>query len=384
MDYSNNITQSPTFCPAPWTCVNINQLGLVLPCLNSGFLLGNVKQRNFADILRDEPLRSMKQAQIQGQWHPGCSECKEREQYGHSPRTQWHVEPETIAAISQDLENYFVPEHVTINWSNLCNLACTYCNDETSTAWQSLRKIPIQHVKNEHDALISIISQHGHLLKGLSLGGGEPLLQKGLADLLEKITAKSVSVMVTTNLSVDLDTNPIYQILKTWPNVSWMISFDNANKEKFEYVRHGASWDMFYNNIDKLQRDRQTIQAHPAYSVYCALELEAYYDFCYSHALSIFWCDLVNPPALDIRRHNVTLRNLAAEQIDTVISRYEGKMDGTFDTLRRYKQQVIDPSYQRPMSSQTTDLKTFNANTEHILGKTHRFQDLWPEIHTLL
>jgi hypothetical protein len=29
-----------------------------------------------------------------------------------------------------------------------------------------------------------------------------------------------------------------------------------------------------------MKQDGQTVQAHPAYSIYCALDLMEYYDFC--------------------------------------------------------------------------------------------------------
>ena len=38
------ITQSPTFCSAPWTSLNIDQTGRVFPCMHSGYELGNIKE----------------------------------------------------------------------------------------------------------------------------------------------------------------------------------------------------------------------------------------------------------------------------------------------------------------------------------------------------
>jgi len=381
MTYKNNITESPTFCPAPWTSLNINQIGLVLPCMASGFELGNVKQKNIIEILKDEPIRSMKEAQIHGEWHPGCVECQNREKYSQSPRNKWNTSPHTLKKIVNDVDNFFEPEHITINWSNLCNLACTYCNAETSTAWQSYKKIPIDYIQNEHAALIDLVSQNKQSLKGLTLGGGEPLLQKTLVNFLQAIDPVNVNVVVTTNLSVDLTTNDVYQILRTWPNVTWMISFDSVNKQKFEYIRHGANWDEFCKNIDTLTHDNQLILAHPAYSVYCALDLEEYYEFCYNKNLDIFWCDLVHPHALDIRRQNETLRKLAIEQIDIVIAKYSDKISGMFYTLDRYRQQLVDPVHEIAMES---DLNTFNSKIEQQLKKTVTFAELWPNIHSLL
>ena len=232
--------------------------------------------------------------------------------------------------------------------------------------------------------MIELVTENNRSLKGLSLGGGEPLLQKGLVDFLKVIDPTDVSVLVTTNLSVDLNTNEVYQILKTWPKVNWMISFDNVNKDKFEYVRHGANWEVFCRNIDIMKSDNQAIQAHPAYSIYCALELEEYYDFCYEKKLDLFWCDLINPVPLDVRRRNETIRNRAIEQIDLVTSKYSDKMIGAFATLERYRQHLVDPSHQRPVSEAEADLKLFYSSVESQLQKTKTFQELWPEVWNLL
>jgi len=384
MDYSKNIKLSPTFCAAPWTSLNINQLGLVMPCMHSGYLLGNIKHKSIDDILQDSPIQSMKQAQIQGQWHEACKECEMRECYGSSPRQQWHVDQDIVDCIQNDIDNFFVCEHLTVNWSNLCNLACTYCNAETSTAWQAIKKIPINHVKNEHDSLIQLVARSRHRLKGLSLGGGEPLLQKGLPRLLEQVDPGSVSAMITTNLSVSLADNAVYQILKNWPHVIWMISFDTVKADQFEYVRHGASWAQFVDNIETMKQDKQTIIAHPAYSVYCALDLEPLYEFCFDKQLQIFWCDLSHPYALDIRRQNPMLRQLAIEQIDAVTAKWTDKMVGSFDTLARYRQQLIDPSY-LPMAFNNEDnLQKFCRETEKQLAKSTTFGQSWPHIYNLL
>ena len=103
--------------------------------------------------------------------------------------------------------------------------------------------------------MIELARTQGHNIQGLSLGGGEPLLQKGLDVFLSYIDSSKVRVMVTTNLSMEISTNPVYQILKTWPKVEWMVSFDNANKEKFEYVRDRANWEQFVKNLRQMKQD---------------------------------------------------------------------------------------------------------------------------------
>lgn len=373
------ITNSPTFCPAPWTSLNIDQAGEVSPCFHCVDMIGNVKKNTIQQVITGPVVTGMKQAMARGEWAPGCSWCRRLEETtGVSGRTVRRTSAETMAAIDSD-PNFFKLEHLVVNWSNLCNLACVYCNPETSTAWQSIKKIPINHVKNEHADLIELARTQGHNIQGLSLGGGEPLLQKGLDEFLNYIDSNKVSVMVTTNLSVDLERNLIYQRLRTWPNVSWMISFDNADQDKFEYVRHGASWTQFVNNIKIMKQHGQKIQAHPAYSIYCALDLMEYYDFCSEQDLHIFWCEVNHPMDLDIRRQSAVLRQLAVDEIDRVVAKYQNQPTLSTDVLQRYRATLTDNSY---LENKTfvPDVLQWHQDIENTLNKTTKFVDLWPAI----
>ncbi len=380
MDHTT-ITSSPTFCSAPWTGLNIDQTGKVLPCMHSGYVLGNIKEQNLNDILVGKPMQDLKNAMQCGEWHEACQLCKQLEESsGSSGRTQKRASEATLSAINADI-NWFEPQHLAVNWSNLCNLTCVYCNPETSTAWQGVEGIPIKFIRNEHQALIDIMKTKGSAVQGLTLGGGEPLLQKGLINMLHCLDPNNVRVLITTNLSMDITQNEIYQELKTWPNVSWMVSFDNADKDKFEYVRDRASWEQLVNNIKILKQDNQHVWAHPAYSIYCALDLIEYYEFCEQFGLDIFWCELTHPWDLDIRRQPENIRKLAINEIDQVIERWHTK-GGNYatDALLRYKMQLQDPSYLTNYDSYTADLFGFHERIEKKLNKSVKFINLWPNI----
>ena len=375
------ITKSPTFCPAPWTSLNIDQAGETSPCFHCVDMIGNNKKNTIQEIIHGPKANSMREAMARGEWHPGCSWCKRLEETtGSSGRTVRHASEETLAAIDADID-FFKLEHLVVNWSNLCNLTCVYCNDQTSTAWQSIRKIPINHVKNEHDDLIELAKTQGHNIQGLCLGGGEPLLQKGLDVFLSHLNPNTVSVMVTTNLSMEITTNPIYQILKTWPKVEWMVSFDNANKEKFEYVRDRANWEQFVKNLRQMKQDGQHVNAHPAYSIYCALDIIEYYDFCIAEELGIYWCELNHPMELDIRRHSQTLRDLAVAEINRVIDKYGDRRNLAIDVLKTYRNTLQDNSYLRDQTNfKPSKTLAWHLEIENTLKKTNKFVELWPTL----
>lgn len=376
---NSSIISSPTFCSAPWTSLNIDQTGRVSPCMHCYDSVGNIKNTPIQQVIHGPILTDMRNHMARGEWHSGCKWCKQLEETtGVSGRTVRYANEETLAAIEKDPDNYFELQHIVVNWSNLCNLTCVYCNPETSTAWQSVKKIPINHVKNEHPDLIELAREHGDTLVGLTLGGGEPLLQKGLLDFLHCLNPAQVRVLVTTNLSIDISNNLIYNELRTWPTVDWQVSFDNADRDKFEYVRNGADWDMFVNNIQLMKQHKQRVVAHPAYSIYCAFDLIEYYNFCVEYDLDLFWCELTHPYDLDIRRYPMALRQQAIDEIDRVVSQFEHKHNLAIDKLQQYRMTLADNSY---LFNPDYVLQTakFHELKEKELNKTVTFSQLWPQ-----
>jgi len=373
------ITKSPTFCPAPWTTVNIDQTGRVMPCMHSGLELGNIKHQTIQQVINGTVHSELKQTMARGEWHPGCTWCQQLEATtGASGRTVRKISADTTKHIDCNIE-YFELQHMVVNWSNLCNITCVYCNPETSTAWQSIKGIPIQHVKNEHADLIELARQHGGTLEGLVLGGGEPLLQKGLPEFLAQLNPEQVQVLVTTNLSVDLEHNAVYQTLRHWPRVDWQVSFDNATADKFEYVRDGAKWDKFVANIRIMKSHGQRVVAHPAYSIYCAYDLVEYYDFCVAEELDLFWCELTHPWDLDVRRLSQDMREEAMAEIDRVIDKHGHRRNLALETLNRYRMTLKDNSYIFNINEYQPDVLAWHERIEQELNKTHKFIDLWPQ-----
>lgn len=374
-----SISQSKTFCSSPWTFLNIDQTGKVLPCMHSSYELGSLKEKSIQEILKDKPLQDLRQTIAQGEWHSACNICQDLESNGRSSgRTMRAASDEVKQNIDQDIE-WFSLNDVVINWSNLCNLTCVYCNPHTSTAWQSVRKIPIVHNKNEHNDLIELAKTHGKNIKGLSLGGGEPLLQRGLTEFLQQLDSETTSVMVTTNLSVDIKNNPVYQELKKWKKVDWLISFDNVDRDKFEYVRNGANWDQFVANIAQMKQDNQHVVAHPAYSIYCAFELVPYYDFCVDNELDMFWCELTHPHELDVRRLPIEIRQQAIDEINRTVEKYSTKNNLALDTLKGYINSLVDNSYLFNKDKEI-DVLEWHTEIESVLKKQKTFQELWPDL----
>jgi hypothetical protein len=106
-----------------------------------------------------------------------------------------------------------------------------------------------------------------------------------------------------------------------------------------------------------------------------------YYDFCATENLGIYWCELNNPGELDIRRHSSQLRQLAIEEIDRVINKYNSHNGLATDVLKSYRNTLEDNSYlQHNTKFSPVDTLAWHVTTETILNKTTKFVDLWPAL----
>ncbi len=94
-----------------------------------------------------------------------------------------------------------------------CNLACTYCD----TMWVNEKDFTAKTLEKEE--IIALAVQAG--VKNITVTGGEPLLQPGIAELLAELSRlPNRMVEVETNGSVDLT-----PFLQAAPQVSFTVDY---------------------------------------------------------------------------------------------------------------------------------------------------------------
>jgi len=385
-----NITDSPVFCPRPWSTIDMNQHGDIKVCPRNLYPIGNSSAANMDDIINGQVLKSMKESIVAGQWSDNCEYCRRLEDANETSERQHQLSQcstELKSKINEDI-NIFRLTEAMINWGNLCNLSCNYCNGDFSTTWQLAQNKTFTLI-SVPDESIDWIIKNSEFLHSIMVMGGEPLLQKKLPMLLSSLTTQT-QIAIPTNLSVPLETNPMFNAIiknKDISPVRWYISFDGLG-EKFEYVRHGAEWDLFKDNINILKKHNQQIIAHPVYGLYSAFDLEEYFDFCVTNDLSVFYGKMQYwPIESDIRYAPGTIIDLAIENIDRVIEKYKNKinLDELID-YRNMKTHIMQNSSYSNLSDQVKASKIleFIQHIENTLPKKKSFAELWPEVHNIL
>jgi len=286
-------------------------------------MLGNLNSGTIAEILHSPVMQDIRSSIQRGEPHAYCYNCVQAERYGRSER-DWHnnLNPEFDPATAGLTEHH--PVLVDIRWNTTCNLSCNYCAEACSSKWAALKHMSVASgARPYYESVCDYLAQHQEHIREVALVGGEPLLLPENERLLDVIPEDCIVTLIT-NGSVELDNNRIFQKLAQRKKVGWSISFDNT-KERFEYVRHGARWDMLLRNLDRIQQLMATQGhwggIHAVYNIYNASRLQEFHEFARSRGLAIHWQSLYQPECLDPSRLGADVMALARSEIKILLNR---------------------------------------------------------------
>lgn len=296
------------FCYAPWTNIHINPQGSYKVCCAGQRDIGNLKLTSISDILKSKKLIEIKTAIINNQVHENCRTCITHEQKSSSSERGWYNDiAQNQTLVIDSIEDQYI-QNLDIRWSNTCNLSCVYCGPEASSQWSIHKDLPQERIdySNTLPGIVEFVDKNRSTLKNLGMLGGEPLLQKENNDLLD-VVHNEVNINLVTNLSVPLENNKIFNKLLSKNRVIWDISFETI-KEKFEYVRHGSTWDLITKNIRYLQEAIKDKPGHligitGQFSVYNALDLSEVNKYFFENNFpQPRWNELTYPEILSVAK----------------------------------------------------------------------------------
>jgi organic radical activating enzyme len=381
------------YCAAPWRGLHINSRGDVKTCCaGNPNMLGNLNSQPIEQILNGPQLKEIRAAVSQGQIHPYCSNCVNYERYGGESERHWHngKNPDIDYATAGDTYHY--PVIVDVRWNNTCNLSCNYCGPYDSSKWASLRNIPVNtSTRHYYTDVCDFVEKHYDKIQEVALVGGEPLLLKENIKLLDVIPDDCI-VTVITNLSNPLSNNEVFKKLAQRKRVGWSMSFDNIGS-RFEYVRHGASWNMLKENLSiirSLMTQDPTDQSqqlhwggiHAVYNMYNATRITELREFAHDEGLTVLWQNLFGPPYLDPTQHGQKVAELALQEIETFF-----KTGLATDQEKIFFEQ-LSQQYQNKTNLSSPLAPQFKKHIHDIENQYHtdqqgQFAKLWPEFKFL-
>lgn len=272
------------FCSAPWNLLYVDTDGGIHTC-NKGGLLANAGDHNIADILQSPDLQNIRSEILQDRVTRNCARCIALENHGNGSIDYHHLRNMYNELFRDQEVNYvdtraFVLSAVDLHWSSVCDLKCITCWARQSSSIANEQGVPVHHTPTEVAlSMIEYITQNQNSLREVYLSGGEPTLIKYNLNLLTKLEKRSdLLIRVNSNMMWRQDNRILREILK-FPRVIFTCSADNIG-ERFEYIRRGASWTTFVENLNYLKRfNNVEIRINSVFFVLSALDLAQVIDY---------------------------------------------------------------------------------------------------------
>jgi hypothetical protein len=365
-----------TNCAYPFNSLFVDSVLDVKFCCAGNGILGNLKDSTTGELLNSQLAQDIRAGQFTDEGHPYCKSCVNLIQQG--------VGSQRLEIIKNDptvIKDKFTLARVDIRWSNTCNLSCNYCMPYFSSKWASIMEITTFHPVSAaiEKQLFEFIEENASTVGSIMLLGGEPFLQKQNARLIELLPGRGVCLL--TNLSIPILENNISKQLLNEEYVEWGVSFETVG-DRFEYVRHGATWAAVEHNMQILKARDKHITLFPLYCIYSAFNLVELYDTVIGKGYVdyIQWQLLVTEE-LDVFNLSRELRQLAIAEIDRVTAKYPTASG--IETLQGLRK-TLENSMVRNKNINADTLRWTNTLESKYMVKTKSFAELWPELHDML
>lgn len=169
------------------------------------------------------------------------------------------------------------PLHIQLEHSTYCNAACIMC-DHAIAGNKGSKHLDYRLLEELRSLLpyVEVVVLHGN---------GEPLLHPDIEQILDFYASYGTKVSLNTNLSLLNET-----LAKTLASIcsKLHISCDGVNKEQYEAIRQGLSFDRFLCNVDLVNQvaPRLTKELDVVIMRQNVLSMPDFVDFASEHGFS--------------------------------------------------------------------------------------------------
>lgn len=246
------------------------------------------------ELFNTELLKTERQHMLGNQRVPSCRSCWAAEDRGlPSRRSLMSTDVKTHTDIHSE------PTEISLFLGLSCNLTCSYCSKEYSTAWlqdiknagtyfdndprfdltaydQVILKLG-QKALQRHDSVQLLVDEIAKYqsVKKVVIAGGEPFLQNGLIDVVNKLPGQ---VEIFSGLGVAH--TRFKNILEALPRerVRIVLSAENIDN-LYEFNRYGSKYHAFMENLNTI---KQLGFTHGFNSVISNLTVFGFRDFLHA------------------------------------------------------------------------------------------------------
>jgi organic radical activating enzyme len=284
-------TISPSMCLAKWKQVSFHlPTGLNNSCYHPPLhkIDATEIKNNPSALHNTAQKKEQRRKMLAGERPSECSYCWNIEDTGNlSDRHYRSGEPWALNQVDEVIkvgaDGDINPSYVEVNFSNACNLECTYCSPQFSSTWQAQvdrhgayptivphnapdhftganRIIPNREANPYVDAFWKWWPDLYPELKHFRMTGGEPMMDKNTYRVFDYILANprpDLHVSTTSNFSVepalfDKYMGYVTQLCEGEKIEHFMqfVSIDTWG-EQAEYIRPGLDFDRLQHNVER-------------------------------------------------------------------------------------------------------------------------------------
>jgi hypothetical protein len=338
-------------CVLPWKHLNLKIDGSVQLCCQGPVLKdirGNpltVYEHTIEEIWNSSGMRDIRRKMVAGIRVEGCRKCWEVEDRGGSSKRMeandvFLMEGKSIQQLKSGAEgdsfhSHQPPRDYQLDLGNICNLKCRTCFSQYSSRiaadpvhrrWEGVsfragkwagdddgtsshkpgdaETLPVRSRfpsklpwYEDHDFLVGELLGHPKHITGLQIIGGEPLVARQLAPVIQHIANQGLPRRVTLNLTTNgtIFDQPLFNTLAGFRNISFSVSIDGIG-EYFEYIRHPGKWADLIGNLDKYAEMKNVkLYVLPTFHIYNALHITDVFRFCDERKLRLIFNTLWTP-----------------------------------------------------------------------------------------
>lgn len=297
---------SPTVCYAKWHYNQINlEQGTTASCHNNPYHKIPENAEGL-ELFNTKEKIQQRQDMLQGLKPSGCKACWDHEEKNILSDRIWLSNNFVTKGIDNSTfnSNIVVPSYLGINLDNLCNFACSYCNNSLSSTWGSFlkkhgpfKKIYTDKAKRyqsimdrfkqspqqrEHmyKRLFKAIKDNINHIQDIEFEGGEPSVSPNFwkfIEFLKTLDAKHLTIALASNMcpSNNYDIEKFNELPKFFKQVKITGSLENVGRIA-EFTRYGTRWNDVEPNMRKLINNGIFVSVTNTMS---ALTVINYHDF---------------------------------------------------------------------------------------------------------
>ncbi|MEK7590510.1 MAG: radical SAM protein [Patescibacteria group bacterium] len=191
--------------------------------------------------------------------------------------------------------NFFLPDFAPVlhlESSLRCNLMCTMCYQSDSVLQSMIKESSAKHMK--WDLFTKIIDEASALncCAVVFAGRGEPTLNPRFSEMLKYCHEKGILDIKFNTNAMTMTEKMAREWLSMKTPLTIVFSVDAADKETFEKIRIGASFDKVVNNIKMFNRIRN--DEFPDSPVRTRIHMVMFHDKQDVKQAQDFWAPLVD------------------------------------------------------------------------------------------